>query len=56
MGHFSYTLLLAAALSGVLALADRKTPRDRMYRGVYVFASFLVAIFGIGWSMYLINP
>jgi len=56
MGHFSYTLFLSAALSAGFALADRKTVRDRIYRGVYVFGSFLIAIFGIGWSMYLINP
>ena len=56
MGHFSYTLFLAAALSAGFALADRKTVRERIYRGVYVFGGFLIAIFGIGWSMYLINP
>ena len=56
MGHFSYTLFLAAALSAGIALADRKTLRERVYRGVYVFGAFLIAIFGIGWSMYLINP
>ena len=56
MGHFSYTLSLAAALSAALALADRKTLRERIYRGAYVFAAFLIAIFGIGWSMYMINP
>ena len=56
MGHFTYTLLLAAALSTVFAAVDRQTRRERVYRGVYVFGSFLVAIFGIGWSMYLLNP
>jgi hypothetical protein len=56
MGHFSYTLLLAVALSAVFALVDRKSGRDRLYRGVYVFGGFLLAVFGIGWSMYLINP
>ena len=56
MGHFSYTLFLAAALSTGFALVDRKTFRERIDRGVYVFGAFLIAIFGIGWSMYLINP
>ena len=56
MGHFTYTLLLAAILSAVFALADRKTFRERLYRGVYVFGGFLLSIFAIGWSMYLINP
>jgi hypothetical protein len=56
MSHFVYTLSLAAVLSVGLALYDRKTRRDRIYRGVYVFGSFLVAIFGGGWLMHLINP
>ena len=56
MGHFSYTLLLAAALSVVFALVDRKSLSDRLHRGFYVFGGFLLAIFGIGWSMYLLNP
>ncbi len=56
MGHFLWTVMLAAASSVVMAVIDRKTWRERMYRGVYVFGGFLVVIFGIGWSMYLINP
>ena len=56
MGHFGYTLILAFALSAGIAIIDRKTRRDRIYRGVYVFGGFLLAVFGIGWSMYLINP
>jgi hypothetical protein len=56
MGHLIYTLFLAAALSAVFALADRKTFRERVYRGVYVFGGFIVAIFGVAWSMYVINP
>ena len=55
MGHFIYTLLLAAALSAALALYDRKTLRGRVYRGAYVFGGFVLAIFGVSWSMYLIN-
>jgi predicted PurR-regulated permease PerM len=56
MGHFLWTVMLAAALSAVMAGIDRKTRLERLYRAVYVFGGFLVAIFGIGWSMYLINP
>ena len=56
MGHFTYTLSLATALSAGLALVDRKTGRERIYRGAYIFGGFLLAIFGIGWAMYLINP
>ena len=56
MSHFVYTLTLASAFSAGLAMVDRKTLRDRIYRGLYVFGGFLVAIFGGGWLMYLINP
>ena len=56
MSHVTYTLSLAVLLSAGLAFYDRKTRRDRIYRGVYVLGAFLVAIFGGGWAMYLINP
>jgi hypothetical protein len=56
MGHFPYMLTLAAAISAGLAIYDRKTAHERIYRGLYLFGSFLVAIFGVGWAMYLINP
>lgn len=56
MSHFVYTLLLAVALSAGLAFYDRKSRRDRIYRGLYVLGSFLVASFGGGWLMHLINP
>lgn len=56
MGHFLWTVMLAAALSAGMAVVDRKARLERVYRGVYVFGGFLVAIFGIGWSMYWINP
>jgi hypothetical protein len=56
MGHFTYTLTLASAISAGLALYDRKTPRERIYRGIYLFGGFLFAIGGIGWIMYFINP
>ena len=56
MGHFAYTLTLASAISAGMAFYDRKTTRERIYRGAYLFGCFLTAIFGIGWMMYLINP
>jgi hypothetical protein len=56
MGHFAYTLSLATGISAGLALFDRKIWSERVYRGVYLLGSFLVAIFGVSWLMYLINP
>jgi len=56
MSHLAYTLTLASALSTGMAVAGRKTWRERIYRGLYLFGGFLIAIFGGGWLMYLINP
>ena len=56
MGHFTYTLTLASGISVGLALFDRKIWRERLYRGAYLLGSFLLAIFGVSWLMYLINP
>jgi len=56
MGHFLYTFALALLFSAEIAVVDRKTCRDRIYRGVYVFGGFVLAIYGGGWLMYLINP
>jgi hypothetical protein len=56
MGHFGYMLGLATAISTGLAIYDRKTARERVYRGAYLFGSFLSAILCVGWLMYWINP
>ena len=56
MGHFSYTLTLACGISLGLAAIDRKTWCERTYRGLYLLGSFVVAIFGVSWLMYAINP
>jgi hypothetical protein len=56
MGHFAYTLTLASGISAALACVDRKTWRERLYRGIYLVGNFLLAIFGVSWLMYAINP
>jgi hypothetical protein len=56
MGHFVYTLTLASGISAGLALIDRKSWRERLYRGIYLVGCFLLAIFSISWLMYAINP
>ena len=56
MGHFAYTLTLATGISAGLALIDRKSWRERLYRGAYLLGGFVVAIFSVSWLMYLINP
>jgi len=56
MGHFIYTLSLATGISAGMAVIDRQGWRERAYRGLYLLGSFLLAIFGVSWAMYLINP
>lgn len=56
MGQFGYTLALACGISLGLALIDRKTWRERAYRGVYLLGSFVLSIFAVSWLMYAMNP
>ncbi len=51
--HFEATVLLAVAISIVLGVTGRKTDRERLLYGLKCFGYFLVAIFGLGWLMYL---
>jgi hypothetical protein len=51
--HFEAAFLFALFTSVVMGVVTKRTDRDRLQYGVYVFACFFVALFGIGWLMYL---
>jgi hypothetical protein len=53
LSHFEAAFLFALFCSFVLGVVSRKTDRERLHYGLYTFACFLVALFGIGWLMYL---
>jgi hypothetical protein len=53
LSHFEAAFLFSLFTSVVLGVVTKKTDRDRLYYGVYTFVCFLVALFGIGWAMYL---
>ena len=67
LSHFEASLLLALAISTVLGVVTRKmtageggvkrvedaTDRDRLNYFLYCMGCFLLAIFGLGWLMYL---
>jgi hypothetical protein len=36
-----------------MGVVTKRTDRERLQYGVYIFACFVVALFGIGWLMYL---
>jgi hypothetical protein len=53
LSHFEAAFLFALFASVVLGVVTKKTDRERLRYGLYVFGCFLVALFGIGWLMYL---
>ena len=51
--HFEAALLFSLLTSVVLGIVTKRTDRDRLHYGIYTFVCFVVALFGIGWVMYL---
>lgn len=52
LSHFEAALLFSILTSVVMGVVTKRTDRERVYYGLYVFACFIVALFGIGWLMY----
>jgi hypothetical protein len=53
LSHFEAAFLFSLFTSVVLGVVTKRTDRDRFQYGVYTFVCFMVALFGIGWLMYL---
>ena len=53
LSHFEAACLFSLFTSVVLGVVTKRTDRDRLQYGVYTCACFLLALFGIGWLMYL---
>ncbi len=53
LSHFEATLALALLISVVLGITGRDTDRERLLYGLRCFLYFLLAVFGLGWLMYL---
>jgi len=51
--HFEAALLFAFFTSIVLGVVGKRNDRDRLRYGLYCFAWFIVALFGLGWVMFL---
>ncbi len=51
--HFEAALLFSLFTSIVLGIVTKRTDRERLRYGLDCFASFLVALFGLGWLMYI---
>jgi len=53
LSHFEAAFLFTMFTSVVLGVVTKRTDRDRLQYGFYTFGCFLLALFGIGWLMYL---
>jgi hypothetical protein len=53
LSHFEAAMLFSLFTSVVLGVVTKRTDRERLHYGLYTFACFVVALFGIGWLMYL---
>lgn len=51
--HFEAAFLFALFTSVVMGIVTKSNDRDRLHYGFYTFACFVVALFGLGWLMYL---
>jgi len=53
LSHFEASLLFALFTSVVMGIITKRTDQERIRYAVYCFVSFLGAIFGLSWLMYL---
>lgn len=53
LSHFEAALLFSLFTSIVLGVVTKRTDRERLLYGLYCFGCFVVALFGLGWLMYL---
>lgn len=53
LSHFETALLFALMISIVLGVVTKKTDRERIRYGLQTFGYFMLALFGLGWAMYL---
>jgi hypothetical protein len=52
LSHFEAAFLFAVFASVVLGVVTKKTDRERLTYGLYVFGCFVAALFGLGWLMH----
>ena len=52
LSHFEASVLFSLFTSVVLGVVSKKTDRQRLEYGAYVFGCFLVAVFGLGLLMH----
>lgn len=55
LNHFQMSVLFAVVSSIILGLVTKRTDRERIQYGLYCFACFMAALFGIAWTMKLLH-
>ena len=53
LSHFEAAVLFALFTSVVMGVVTKQSDRDRLHYGIYIFVCFVVALFGLGWLMFL---
>jgi hypothetical protein len=53
LSHFEAAMLFALLTSVVMGVVTKQNDRDRLHYGIYIFVCFVVALFGLGWLMFL---
>ncbi|HWB86114.1 MAG TPA: hypothetical protein VG675_18365 [Bryobacteraceae bacterium] len=53
LSHFEAAFLFSVFTSVVMGVVTKHTDQERIAYGIYVFICFMVALFGLGWLMYL---
>ena len=53
LSHFEAAVLFSLLVSVVMGVVTKRTERERIEYGVYTFVCCLVALFGLGWLMFL---
>jgi hypothetical protein len=53
LSHFEAAILFAVFTSVVMGVVTKQSDRDRLHYGIYIFVCFVVALFGLGWLMFL---
>jgi hypothetical protein len=53
MSHFEYCAVFAFLASVVFGVLSKPTDRERFRYAVRCFAYFMIAVFALGWLMYL---
>jgi hypothetical protein len=52
LSHFEAAFLFSLFSSIVLGVVTKRTDRERVEYGLYTFACFMIALFGLGWLMF----